>query len=158
MKVPSNIKKFITTHAASRHVMYIILWPKVFCFGESLSYEALFLRMQRQSQSFQFSLSFLYFWWDRFLSEYVDLAIYTSYFNIRIFSFRPRHVSKLGREICLFLSFFSESETISCWWSGAGQITISFVAVLKYWQTRHLKKILRTVPWLQGQWFLRPPS
>lgn len=39
---------------------------------------ALFLRTQRQSQSFQFSLSFLFFSRDRLLGEYVDPVIYTS--------------------------------------------------------------------------------
>ena len=36
------------------------------------------------------------------------------------------------RESYLFLSFFSESETISCWWSAVGQINISFVGISKY--------------------------
>ena len=58
---------------------------------------------------------------------------------------------EIRREGCLFLSFFSESETISCWWSGAGQIKISFVAIPKYLQTLHQQKILKTFPLLQGQ-------
>ena len=49
---------------------------------------------------------------------------------------------EIRRESCLFLSFFSESETI--WWSGAGQIKISFFAIPKYLQTLHQQKILKT--------------
>ena len=58
---------------------------------------------------------------------------------------------EIRRESCLFLPFFSESETISCWWSGAGQIKIYFVAIPKYLQTLHQQKILKTFPLLQGQ-------
>ena len=82
-------------------------------FGESLSYEALFLRMQRQSKSFQFLLSFPYFWWDRFLGEYVDLGINISLFKIRVLSFSSWDANlEIRRESCLCFSFFSESETI----------------------------------------------
>ena len=58
---------------------------------------------------------------------------------------------EIRRESCLCLSFFSESETISCWWSGTGQIKIYFVAIPKYLQTLHQQKILKTFPLLQGQ-------
>ena len=51
---------------------------------------------------------------------------------------------EIRRESCLFLSFFSESEMISYWWSGAEQIKISFVAIPKYLQTPHQQKILKT--------------
>ena len=34
--------------------------------------------------------------------------------------------------LSVFLSFFSESETISCWWSAEGQIKISLLAISKF--------------------------
>ena len=76
-------------------------------FGES--YEALFLRMQRQSQSFQFPLSFLFFSRDRFLGEYVDPVNYTSYFKIRIFSLRPWHFQSTRKLEERFVCFFPPS-------------------------------------------------
>ena len=80
-------------------------------------------------------------------TDYVDLAIYISCslrFEYLVSVLDMSFNWEIRRESCLFLSFFSESETISCWWSGAGQIKISFVAIPKYLQTLHQQKILKT--------------
>ena len=76
-----SIKRFISRHAASQHVVYVVSRASVFLVGNHW-HMGLYFLLQGRSQSFQFSLCFWYFsftiWWDRFLGEYIDLAIYIS--------------------------------------------------------------------------------
>ena len=109
--------------------------------------------MQGKSQRFQIStfLSVLLLrqisWWVRW-SSHLHFLVQDS--NIPFQFLRCQVV--IRRESCLFLSFFSESQTISCWWSAEGQIKISLLAISKFWQSLRQQKILSTFTWWQGQW------
>ena len=103
MKVSNNIQKFIGRPAASRHVMHVIL--RACCFFREISTIRGFISQNVETVP-EFSVSFLYFWQAlillslrfKYLVSVLDLSVN----------------QEIKREICLFLSSFSESETISC--------------------------------------------
>ena len=64
MKVPNYMKQFISRPAASRHVMHVILGAVVFLSENHYHTRLYFLECR---ETFQFLVSFLYFWLERFL-------------------------------------------------------------------------------------------